>query len=790
MERKARQVAFLTTSEGNWHRAGDRLAPRAGVVGLSAVVFVATGVLIGDGQAQALLLAVGAVLSCVALWLLWIRLRARRRGVSLLSDAAALMEHDPQPLLLSGPDGTILFANYIARQLFATQLHKTLAAVLREQLANPGPLLFRMESRAALTGSAQEDIVTRAGHMRVCVHRAGAALFMWRIEKSADLPLKDAEAHTLPMVTLGRNDTVLYMNSAARNLVGTRIRSLDEACGVHAFRSGTMCSVTTPDGPINCLYVERVGIAGRREVYLLPGVEADPAAVDGWAFFDHLPVPLLKLDKEGQIKLSNEPARALLGCKQTAGLRLSEMLEGLGRPVSEWIADAAAGRGTVRPEFLRVRRTDSENFVQVVLNRARDGGDTVLIAVITDATELKSLEAQFAQSQKMQAIGQLAGGIAHDFNNLLTAITGHCDLLLLRHDPGDHDYADLTQITQNANRAAALVGQLLAYSRKQTMHPRILDLRDTLSDLTHLLNRLVGERTTLVLSNDPGLDAIRADKRQFEQVIMNLVVNSRDAMPEGGEIRIVTQNMTIDEPLRRDRAEVASGRYVSVEVIDGGTGIAPDRIDKVFEPFFTTKGVGKGTGLGLSTVYGIVKQSGGFIFVDSTEGCGTTFRLLFPAHAHHEAVRVEHEATRDAGSRGQGTVLLVEDEIPVRAFASRALQLRGYSVVEAGSAEEALEILADGKFSIDVFVTDVVMPGLDGPGWVQKALADHPDIPVVFVSGYAEETFGDAQSQIARSVFLPKPFSLDELVETVHRLVRERCERADDGKRCIDPMFQ
>lgn len=767
-------MAFLTISEENWQRAGQRLAPRAGILGAAAALFAATGLLMGGGQARWMLALVAAILFCAALWLWVVRYRAARNSAALLSAAAGFIEHDPQPLLLSGPEGAIVFANRAARHDFATVKGGTLAALLREQLANPGPLLFRMESRAAAAGAAREDVVTGAGHMRLSVHRAGEGLYTWRIEKSADPPLRDPEAHPLPMMTLGRNGTVLYMNPAARDLIGSRVRTLDEVCDIGTVRSGAFCAVATPDGPLDCLYFERLGIAGRREAYFLPGIETGPGAVDGWAFFDHLPVPLLKLDTEGCIRLSNRPARALLGCEETAGLRLGEMLEGLGRPVADWIADAAAERGTVHPEFLRVRQAGGERFVQVALNRARDGDETVLIAVMTDATELKSLQAQFVQSQKMQAIGQLAGGIAHDFNNLLTAITGHCDLILLRHDPGDQDYADLTQITQNANRAAALVSQLLAYSRKQTMHPRILDLRDTLSDLTHLLNRLVGERITLTLSHEPGLDAIRADKRQLEQVVMNLVVNSRDAMPNGGNIRIVTQNIALDEPLCRDRAVVAPGKYVSVEVIDEGTGIAPDKLDKVFEPFFTTKGVGKGTGLGLSTVYGIVKQSGGFIFADSVERQGTTFRLLFPAHAHREAARAEGGATAVAGAaRGDGVILLVEDEVPVRAFASRALQLRGYSVIEAGSAEEALEILGDRTLLVDVFVTDVVMPGLDGPGWVQRALVDRPDVPVVFVSGYAEEAFGDAQARLPKSVFLPKPFSLDELVETVHRLARK-----------------
>jgi two-component system cell cycle sensor histidine kinase/response regulator CckA len=311
---------------------------------------------------------------------------------------------------------------------------------------------------------------------------------------------------------------------------------------------------------------------------------------------------------------------------------------------------------------------------------------------------------------------------------------------------------------------------LLAFSRKQTLRPEILDLRDTLSDLTHLLNRLVGEQVSLTLDHAPGLSAIRADKRQFEQVVMNLVVNARDAMPDGGEIRIVTRNRTIKTALSRDRAQIAPGNYVSVEVIDTGQGIAKDKLEHVFEPFFTTKNVGKGTGLGLSTAYGIVKQTGGFIFVDSVEHEGTTFQLLFPAHDHAVEIAPTRVESRVRGPSSGGVVLLVEDEVPVRAFASRALQLRGFTVIEAGSAEEALELLQDQSCHVDVFVTDVVMPGMDGPSWVKKALARRPEVRVVFISGYAEETVGDSRSRIAHAVFLPKPFSLDELAATVERM--------------------
>ncbi|MGB0661848.1 MAG: ATP-binding protein, partial [Mangrovicoccus sp.] len=381
----------------------------------------------------------------------------------------------------------------------------------------------------------------------------------------------------------------------------------------------------------------------------------------------------------------------------------------------------------------------------------------------------KQAELKLLEAQRIRAAGQLSGGLAHDFNNLLTAISGHCDLLLLRHDQGDPNYGDLVQIHQNANRAASLVGQLLAFSRKQTLQPETVDLRDALSDLTHLLNRLVGEKITLKLKHDTRLRPIRADKRQLEQVIMNLVVNARDAMPEGGEIAIETRSQNLAKEMKRNRAAIPPGEYAVVTVTDRGVGIPPDKLPKVFEPFYTTKRTGEGTGLGLSTAYGIVKQTGGFIFVDSAVGVGTVFTLYFPifAETQTEQAPAELELKPEAVTQGEGVVLLVEDEAPVRAFASRALQLRGYTVLEAGNAEEALEKLKDKALVVDVFVTDVVMPGMDGPSWVTLALEDRPNTKVVFVSGYAEDALAYHQLRIPNSVFLPKPFSLHELTKTV-----------------------
>ncbi len=749
------------------------MRPHAGLVFCSAVLFAVTAFLIRPGLEQQALILVALVLGLSAGWILlmsWLDSAAAERAAD---SVRSLIEHDAAASVVTGPNGDIVCCNMAAQRAYKAERFDTLAGALQPLIANPGAILYRLQTRAGVRGSAHEDVVTGAGHVRLSVHRAGGDALLWRIEKSADLVARRSDTVPLPMLTVGRNNAVLFMNDAARMLIGERARTLDRICAALPLRSGQMNDISTQSGVQPCLAVELEGIAGRREIFLMPGLAVTERPAEGWTFFEELPVPLLKLARSGVIELCNPPAADLLGCEASKGRQITDLLEGLGRSIPDWLEDAALGRGALHSEFLRVRRSDREVFIQVTLNRATENGETILIAVLNDATELKSLEAQFVQSQKMQAIGQLAGGVAHDFNNLLTAISGHCDLLLLRHDQGDSDYGDLLQINQNANRAASLVNQLLAYSRKQTLRPETMDLRDAMSDLTHLLNRLVGEKVVLSLNHDPTLWSVRADKRQFEQVVMNLVVNARDAMPEGGEIRIETQNVTLDAPLHRDRAVVSPGQWVKISVADEGCGIPQDRLAKVFEPFFTTKRTGEGTGLGLSTAYGIVKQTGGFIFVDSKEDVGTTFFLMFPAHEEIAQRSAPIKIPQIETTQADGLVLLVEDEAPVRAFASRALQMRGFTVMEAESAEDALEILEDTSIVFDVFVTDVVMPGMDGPSWVQEALKTRPDVRVVFVSGYAEEDFGDTQARIPNSVFLPKPFSLTELTEMVQRQMSE-----------------
>ncbi|MEL7013704.1 MAG: ATP-binding protein, partial [Pseudomonadota bacterium] len=646
----------------------------------------------------------------------------------------------------------------------------TLSDAFHGLMAMPGPALSAVLNAVKTNQSYRHSLNALPGEIDVDVVALSPRFAAIRFH------LRDASMYSQTgapaILTVNHENVVLDANPEARDLLGPYADMLALLCPNPPLRTGDINDLRSENGLLKCFVheIDRTdGAASKdhRRIAIIPAVDHKDQQANAWSMLEELPVALLRMTADGLIEQSNRPARVLLGVESGAGRRLSELVDGPGRPVSDWLRDAVDGRGTMQPEILQMRRKDKDVFVQVALNPVRDGGKTVLIAVLQDATKLKSLELQFVQSQKMQAIGQLAGGVAHDFNNLLTAISGHCDLLLLRHGLDDPTYPDLMQISQNANRAAALVGQLLAYSRKQMLRLEIMSLREMLSDVTHLLNRLVGEKVRLSLKHEPDLWSVRADKRQLEQVLMNLVVNARDAMPDGGNVVIRTENCLLETPLKRDRAEVAPGRYVVVSVEDQGVGIPPDLISKVFEPFYTSKKQGEGTGLGLSTAYGIIKQTGGFIFIDSTVGQGTCFQIYLPAHIAKADTPAPKFKPRRPTEQAHGVVMLVEDEAPVRAFACRALKLKGFSVIEAPSGEDALSILSDEALHLDVIVTDVVMPGMDGPTWVRQALQTRPDVRVIFVSGYAADSIEEVALPGQPSVFLPKPFSLTDLVDTV-----------------------
>ncbi len=423
------------------------------------------------------------------------------------------------------------------------------------------------------------------------------------------------------------------------------------------------------------------------------------------------------------------------------------------------------------------RRSSSRDAAGAVASASDPNEDPVdgLTLYFIDVTEQKNLETQFAQSQKMQAVGQLAGGVAHDFNNLLTAMIGFCDLLLLRSRPGDPAFADIMQVKQNANRAANLVRQLLAFSRQQSLQPRVLDVTDVLVELSHLLRRLIGENIELEFEHGHGLGLVKVDQGQLEQVVINLAVNARDAMPDGGRLTIRTENSHLPRPVRRGHELMPAGDYVRIEVADTGIGIMPDNLARIFEPFFSTKEVGSGTGLGLSTVYGIVKQTGGFVFVDSVAGRGATFAICLPRH--HAATGAD-AGRSDIGEpgiprdlTGTGTIMLVEDDDAVRMFGARALRNKGYRVIEAKSGEAALELIGNAAGRLDLLITDVVMPLMDGPALIRKVRDVDPGIKVIFISGYAEDAFRQRLDSDRAIHFLAKPFSLKQLAVKVKDVI-------------------
>ncbi|MDJ0609904.1 MAG: response regulator [Kiloniellales bacterium] len=512
--------------------------------------------------------------------------------------------------------------------------------------------------------------------------------------------------------------------------------------------------------------------------------------------FQRAPVGLALVDAGGVITECNEAIRDLAGLEgeRAAGRRLVELVAEDGRPLVTDLMERAA-----KGEAGHVDLADQDGrSVEVTL--AGSGGVTCalfltplgrapekdsaeaggfeaggFIAHFIDTTEQKSLERQFVQSQKMQAVGQLAGGIAHDFNNLLTAMIGFSDLLLLRHRPGDQSFADIMQIKQNANRAANLVRQLLAFSRQQTLQPKVLDLTDILAELSHLLRRLIGENIELNMIHGRDLGRVKADQGQLEQVIINLAVNARDAMPGGGKLTIQTKNVTLRRVTKRKGETLPAGGYTQIQTIDTGCGVTRENLDRIFDPFFTTKEVGAGTGLGLSTVYGIVRQTGGFVFVESEVDKGTTFSILLPhnVQSESEAEEAETQAEESRDLTGVGTLLLVEDEDAVRAFSARALRNKGYDVLEARSGEAALELLNEKPGDIDLLITDVVMPRIDGPTLVRQVRSERPDLKVIFISGYAEDAFRKRLDRDAGIHFLPKPFSLKQLAGKVKEVMRE-----------------
>jgi len=537
------------------------------------------------------------------------------------------------------------------------------------------------------------------------------------------------------------------------------------------------------------------GVTRTRTLVVRDGMRREPAGASGRmayerfrALFDAAPVAIAITDVDGVIVDCNR-AFEKLSAQPRAGL--------IGSPLLERIV--ADDHRTFAGELDKVLAGDSDGtHVDARMNGAAVSQTSVFVGPMSsggeiegavahfiDVTGQKELEMQFAQAQKMQAMGQLAGGVAHDFNNLLTAMIGFCDLLLQRHGAGDPSFADIMQIKQNANRAANLVRQLLAFSRKQPLQPKDLNITDALMEMSHLLTRLIGESIEFKLMHGRDLGLVRVDPGQFDQMIINLAVNARDAMPGGGTLTITTGGEVFDQPTQLGAEQVPAGRYIYISVTDTGTGIPPENLGRIFEPFFSTKKEipGAGTGLGLATVYGIVRQTGGFILVDSAPGKGSNFSIYLPritreaeeAESAQSRAKVaakqpalDHEAAADLA--GQGTILLVEDEDAVRVFAARALKNKGYKVLEARTGEQALDILRDTA-GVNLMITDMMMPGMDGGTLARLIRVERPEIRIMVISGYSEEVARGDIVDTADFHFLPKPFSLGQLASKVKEIL-------------------
>jgi two-component system cell cycle sensor histidine kinase/response regulator CckA len=662
----------------------------------------------------------------------------------------------PGAQLIVAPDGRIAYANAASRRLFETAAGPPLAGI--EDIAadrSSRAELRRLRAEAAAGGEPAASLLLRAADAaapRRC--RISATLIggypgfgLWSVT-DVGAPA-DAARHTD-----GRLPEVLVSSDSSR----------------------TPPRETKPDGSGDLALQERdAGHDPTEEP------EAASPSLREWfqRFFARAPIGMALVDRCGRFVEANR-AVGMLFDRDPLDLIGCELTGLLGAADRAGVAAMLAADGEMPSEPIEVRLDGPRERTLVMFLGRLDGADETDAATalhFIDVTERKNLERQFAQSQKMQAVGQLAGGIAHDFNNLLTAMIGFCDLLLLRCRPGDPAFADLMQIRQNASRAANLVRQLLAFSRQQALQPRILDITDILVELSHLLRRLIGEDIEFEIVHGRDLGLVKVDQGQFEQVVINLVINARDAMSGGGRLTIRTRSATYGKPHRRGHEVMPAGEYVLVEVADTGVGIPATDLERIFEPFFSTKEGGSGTGLGLSTVYGIVRQTGGFVFVDSVPGCGSNFQIYLPRCRAEDLPAVRPEAAEPAVGKdltGSARVMLVEDDDPVRIFAARALRNKGYTVFEAKGGEAALEQIRGAAHRIDLLITDVVMPVIDGPRLVREVRELDRSIKVIFISGYAEDAFRQRLDNERDIHFLAKPFSLKQLAMKVKEVLKTR----------------
>ena len=768
----------------------------AGLASAGAIWWLA-----GDPLLGTLFLATLAALAALGWFTRAVRLGPAGTGTPVIdwSLAYAAIAADADGVAVTDRDGRLLCANPAYERRFGG-----LPAPSGILLDGDGPARLTTAGRAAWRDGTGDATDLCAGGQRLTAHvvRAGQSEdhLVWRFRPHrADDPARAllAVVTGAPGERMGAAGVMAALvDREGRLIAANRVLSTRALDSVDADATGRLLTDLLRRGPddrirfaadadeIDPLRLVQVPIDHDRDTSLflildespgagVPATGAATSAVHIHNLLSMLPLGLALAERDGRLLFVNAAFERAAGLPPgQAAVYPSDLVvkEDKGA-VSDAVRRFGSGRQHSGDLSVRLRHRPDEP-VSLTIATARGLGEASVLLSLKDSTEESKLKRQVAQATKMQAVGQLAGGVAHDFNNILTAIIGHCDLMMMRHTPGDSDYDDIQQIKHNSNRAAGLTRQLLAFSRQQTLRPQVLQLPDVISEISNLLKRLLGETVTLVVKHGRALGAVRADPGQLEQVIVNLAVNARDAMPGGGSLTIQTYGVTAAQVRDLGSEVLPVGDYTALSVTDTGTGILPEVLGKIFEPFYTTKEVGKGTGLGLSTVYGIVKQSGGFIFADSRMGEGTSFVIYLPVHMSDSRAEVAPPPPKEVPTEvwGTGTILLVEDEDMVRAVAERALTRQGYRVLTAANGEAALEMLGIGTWGaataepavIDLMISDVVMPSMDGPTMVRHARQVLPDLPILFMSGYAEE-------QLRRSIaidnvaFLPKPFSVQQL---------------------------
>lgn len=813
-----------------------RLPPLPLSLGIFAACIVSIGLVWLIGGETVVAVAYGGALVAVLLTLLLVaRLRsAPVEQLSLQPDwsvTASAIENRQRAIAVTDRANRLSCAN----ETFETWFDKTISPLELPFDEAAGSAMMAAAREAWRDGSAQVDHLALEGaerHFRLSIDRAGRAedYLVWRFaeivqERSYDGlaervmgPFGDVMSRAGLELALVAPDGIVQAATAglAERATGSGDTSLEGVEFVQLLRSDDRDRIffaregqqgspqTLVHVPLDLPNAPRVSDADQAPSLMLL-VDSSVGIGGGWegsgkaaipqleALLSALPLGLALTDRDGRFLFAN---KAFLRAVEKEG-------EGLPQFPSDLVVreDKAAMADTVRrfakgatsSGDMAVRLSgNAEEPVSIGLAGIRGLGEAAVLLSITDSTEEKRLRRQVAQATKMQAVGQLAGGVAHDFNNVLTAIIGYCDLMLLRHTPGDSDYDDIQQIRANSNRAASLTRQLLAFSRQQTLRPVVLQLPDVVSEVSQLLKRLLGEKIEFSVRHDRELGPVRADPQQLEQVIINLAVNARDAMQAyaaktgrqdwKGKLTLATRRVSARDVRKMGVDIMPADDYTVMIVQDTGGGIPPDHLNKIFEPFFTTKEQGKGTGLGLSTVYGIVKQSNGFIFADnvrSSDGLtsGARFTVYLPVHkgalpAPVKAVEESDDQRASDWSAG-GKLLLVEDEDMVRAVAERALVRAGYSVVTACDGEEGLAAIANGQEEFDLIVSDVVMPAMDGPAMARAIRRVKPKLPILFMSGYAEETLRN-EIDIENMHFIPKPFSVQQINAKVAEVLREQ----------------